>query len=308
MGLYYSTRQGLNLIHYYRRRLLRIFPLYFAVVGIFSLLAGDSFLTYILKATTIGWWTSGATIGWWTPGDWYDWFIPNLILLYLTFPLFHAAVHNHRNGLLIGSVIVVGLYICVSFIPYGSFSIQFLRWPTFFLGALLGYAIFTSGDKRRIIDNILTDTTARGGVNKTCFAVTLIAFVVALATTIWVYAIYVVPITEYSWPPEYVKNGWLFRPYFFLVIPFCILAAKAISLPICRHIRHLLSLVGSMSLEVYLLHSQFINFANFWPEALSAHKTLVYVFLVLLSFVAAWLLHIAYGSILRFASNKRAKD
>lgn len=138
MGLYYSARRGVNLRVFYYKRFVRIFPLYFVIVGVFQIIYGHTFMDFILKATTIGYWIEGIM---------YDWFIPNIIALYILFPVFHFAIFNRKHGNLIGIAIVAAMYVGISCLPYGSNFQAWLRWPVFFLGALTGKWIFANGAK-----------------------------------------------------------------------------------------------------------------------------------------------------------------
>ena len=85
-GLYFSLDKDSNLLHFYKKRLLRIFPTYY-ILGIFAsiLLYNDSVVTYLFRYTTIGFWTGGVY------GEWY---IPSIVLLYLLAPLFKELYHK----------------------------------------------------------------------------------------------------------------------------------------------------------------------------------------------------------------------
>ena len=85
-GLYFSLDKDSNLSHFYKRRLLRIFPTYY-ILGIFAsiLLYNDSVVTYFFRYSTIGFWTGGVY------GEWY---IPSIVFLYLLAPLFKSLYHK----------------------------------------------------------------------------------------------------------------------------------------------------------------------------------------------------------------------
>ena len=136
MGLYYSTRNGMELGRYYRKRFVRIFPLYFAITAVVSAVNGDSFVTWLLKATTIGSWTTGVS---------YDWYIPCIVVLYALFPLFHWATFGRKHGTAVGLAVSLLIYLCFQLLPYGSNFQLWLRWPVFFLGATLGKWMFCDG-------------------------------------------------------------------------------------------------------------------------------------------------------------------
>lgn len=85
-GLYFSLDKDSNISHFYKRRLLRIFPTYY-ILGIFAsiLLYNDSVVTYFFRYSTIGFWTGGVY------GEWY---IPSIVFLYLLAPLFKTLYHK----------------------------------------------------------------------------------------------------------------------------------------------------------------------------------------------------------------------
>lgn len=77
-GLYYSLKKDSDIISFYKKRLFRIFPTYY-LLGILAsiILFHDNILVYIIRYTTIGFWTGGI---------YWEWYIPSLILLYLFSP------------------------------------------------------------------------------------------------------------------------------------------------------------------------------------------------------------------------------
>jgi len=91
LGLYFSmSKAGSTLASYYKNRAIRIFPIYAIIILCVSLIKGDFDLkTYLLDASTLGWWIDGTC---------YDWFIPTIVLLYAVFPLFYYAILRHKTG------------------------------------------------------------------------------------------------------------------------------------------------------------------------------------------------------------------
>ena len=77
-GLYFSLDKDSNLSHFYKKRLLRIFPTYY-LLGLFAslLLYHDDIITYLFRYTTIGFWTGS---------DYSEWYIPSIVFLYLFAP------------------------------------------------------------------------------------------------------------------------------------------------------------------------------------------------------------------------------
>ena len=86
-GLYYSLEKDHHLIHFYRKRLLRIFPTYY-ILGIFAsiFLFSDNLLTYLFRYTTIGFWIGR---------EYWEWYIPSLVVLYLVSPLLKKIIDRY---------------------------------------------------------------------------------------------------------------------------------------------------------------------------------------------------------------------
>lgn len=79
-GLFHSLDKDDNIVHFYRKRLLRIFPTYYIIGFIINLiLIHDDILTFLFRYSTLGFWIGC---------KYAEWFIPSIILLYLIAPLF----------------------------------------------------------------------------------------------------------------------------------------------------------------------------------------------------------------------------
>lgn len=127
MGLYYSASKYFNIRDYFKKRVIRIFPIYAFVILCVLLLKGTfDFQRYVLLTTTIGYWTQGIC---------FDWFIPNLILMYILFPLFYKIIEKKMlYGILI-TILVWGVIFCL---PDGATFQALYRFPIFFLGVIIG--------------------------------------------------------------------------------------------------------------------------------------------------------------------------
>lgn len=133
MGLYYSTRHGLNLRSFLYRRLTRIFPLYILVVVSVALIKGQGAGDVLYMVSTLGYWLGKPC---------YDWFVPTIVVLYLLYPVFHWATFDKKHGVAIGLGICIVMYVAFLLLPYGSNFQMWMRWPTFFLGSVAGMMIF----------------------------------------------------------------------------------------------------------------------------------------------------------------------
>lgn len=85
-GLFFTLDKNNSTIHFYSKRLLRIYPTYY-ILGILAslILFHDSILDYLFRYTTIGFWTN--SIFW-------EWYIPSLIALYIIAPLLKYAINK----------------------------------------------------------------------------------------------------------------------------------------------------------------------------------------------------------------------
>lgn len=77
-GIYCSLEKENSLYQFYKKRFLRIFPIYY-IIGITDsiIIFHDNFVSYLFRYTTIGFWTNGC---------YADWYIPTVIILYLIAP------------------------------------------------------------------------------------------------------------------------------------------------------------------------------------------------------------------------------
>src|ERR1035437_2856765 len=87
LGLYFSTKKGLNLKEFYLKRIIRIIPIYANVIAVVTLIKGPYNLNaYLVKVSTLGYWFNGPI---------FDWFIPALLFLYLIYPLFYYVLNKN---------------------------------------------------------------------------------------------------------------------------------------------------------------------------------------------------------------------
>ncbi len=98
LGLFYSLEKDSNVMRFYKKRLLRIFPAYYLIGFIENLIAtNDSIATFLFSHTTIGYWTGG---------EYADWFIPSIVALYLIAPLVKHAI-DRKWFIMLGAVVVI---------------------------------------------------------------------------------------------------------------------------------------------------------------------------------------------------------
>ncbi|UKK61058.1 acyltransferase [Prevotella communis] len=135
-GLFFSLDKNPNISQYYQRRILRIFPTYF-FLGIFASLIvfHDSILTYLIRYTTIGFWTG---IPYW------EWYIPTIISFYLIAPFIKLLIDKRKHITLstILTIILLSAFYVVAkdiFEAKDPHFFMLYRFPAFVFGMLCAY-------------------------------------------------------------------------------------------------------------------------------------------------------------------------
>lgn len=134
-GLFYSLDKDDNLVRFYRKRLLRIFPTYY-IIGFITnlLLTHDDILTFLFRYSTIGFWIGK---------EYAEWFIPSIILLYFLAPFIKIAIE--KKWFINICVIILCLYISAYYftdkeniLDRSHFFILY-RIPAFIFGMICAY-------------------------------------------------------------------------------------------------------------------------------------------------------------------------
>ena len=140
VGLYYSyTKKRITYMTFQKKRILRLFPLYFLIAGI----------TYIIYDVIISHFGFGKVfrdiffISWFTEASTKYWYILAIAVFYLLFPFLYNFIHSGSNGLFKTVLISVCWWISIEvicyFIPVVShFRIALERLPIFVFGIYCG--------------------------------------------------------------------------------------------------------------------------------------------------------------------------
>lgn len=138
LGLYFSLDKDGRLSHFYKKRLLRIFPTYY-LLGIFGslLLYHDTLWEYLFRYSTIGFWTGGI---------YAEWYIPSIVALYLVAPFIKQLIDRRWYWItgLMCLLLLAASYIVVAGEYVGKGEAHFFllyRVPAFVLGMMCGYWI-----------------------------------------------------------------------------------------------------------------------------------------------------------------------
>lgn len=233
MGLWFSWMKNPSTLDFYKRRLLRIYPTWLLIAGTFYIwkyLTGGKFSANIIDL--IG----DITINWdfWLHDELTFWYIPATLMLYLWAPFYMELIRRHPVYRWL-PVAMIMWCVAVQWVTpihqtVGHIEIFWSRVPIFFIGINAGELIRR---KERL------DGSAIGLI--------LVLFVMSLAMCIWL---------------EQMKHGNF--PLFverMLYIPLTVTTLLLLSHILDKAPQWLLyglSFVGALSLEIYLIHSQFI--------------------------------------------------
>ena len=135
--IYFSLEKSKSVLQFYKKRIIRIFPIYY-FIGFFDscFVFHDDMLEYLIRYSTIGFWTGGL---------YADWYIPSLILLYILSPIIKKLIESKRFYVL-GSLLL--LFILFSFLMADNDSaidrahfFLLYRIPAFVVGMACAYLL-----------------------------------------------------------------------------------------------------------------------------------------------------------------------
>lgn len=145
LGLYHSLRRYSSIGFFYLKRAKRIFPTYYFVGIIASIvLFHDNLLSYLFRYTTIGFWTGGL---------YFEWYIPSIVILYLLAPAVYRML-LHCNLLLWISclcILILSFFIVRDHILSGEKFFFFYRIPSFIGGMYCSKLIEEGGSSRHFL-------------------------------------------------------------------------------------------------------------------------------------------------------------
>lgn len=219
LGLYYSLHSNHQILQFYKKRLLRIFPTYY-ILGIFAsiLLFHDSIIDYSFRYSTLGFWIGGI---------YWEWYIPSIVLLYLISPIFKYILDKKYFILLLClciSILTISFYIIYQINILDRVHFFFLyRIPAFILGMACAYWIKNNISTKYFYTFLLT----------------------GIPFFIWLY------------PQHHQLYNFKYFSLLFL-LPLFIIIFLLISKHIKR-INPIIKMIGNASLEIYLIQSLFFH-------------------------------------------------
>ena len=133
-GVFFSLEKDNSIIRFYKKRLLRIFPTYYLLGIIASLLLfHDSILSYLFRYSTIGFWTGGI---------YWEWYIPSIVMLYIIAPVLKQFFDRKLFVLLCTiafAILFLVYYIIDKDIVDRAHFFFFYRIPAFIFGMACAY-------------------------------------------------------------------------------------------------------------------------------------------------------------------------
>lgn len=163
----------------------------------------------------------------------------------------------------------------ILFVPYGSDFQMMLRFPVFFLGTVLG---------KLIKENECMCSKK--------YSICLLGLMFFIGFALSVYAfIYCNPSCGLMEVSEIKKTGWLFAPYIFMVTFVCLMICSLFEMKNIKFLLPFLKNIGVMSIEIYLLHGQFISLTRYLTNEYGWSKPLVGAIMIMLCFVMSWYIH-----------------
>ena len=259
-GLYFSmSRKNFILKKYYKSRFFRIVPEFWLVLGIVFLIQMDfsarNFSALLFRASTIGYWIGHQD---------ETWFISCILFLYAIFPLYFKLFQKHgiKTSLaFIGAgltLILIYALICVFAYNnknFGGFTILTIaRLPIFFIGAVFGHwtkdgCNFEFNKKRKIL--VWTATAVAFGA--------LIFFM--------------------NFMPSSLQTCSLsYLPY--MIITPVLSIALAYFFEKCDTISKIFTVMGLMSLELYLCHIYLYKLFYVFIDYLDKNSACVMILLI----------------------------
>ena len=262
VGLWFAWTKQPSVRTFYRRRLLRILPTWLLVAGVFY---GADYLGQRRFSTGIIDLIGDVTVNWdfWLHDELTFWYVPAIMMLYLFAPHYMRLITRHPVYRWLPLLMVVWCVMVQWVLPIhravGHIEIFWSRVPIFFIGINMGRSV----KEQRTLEG-------------SALWLLLLAFAMTFGASVYL---------------EQVSHGRF--PLFverMLYIPFTVTGVLLLNyvfsrLPQC--VNRFLRLVGALSLEVYLLHVQFV-LLHIEPYRLGYWLT--FLLTVAITLPLAWLL------------------
>ncbi|NDV68282.1 acyltransferase [Dysgonomonas sp. 25] len=265
-GLYYSSLKKQTTLQFYKKRFIRIFPPFILIILLNFLLKGGDVWTFAMQASTIGFWINQPSFGW---------YVSAIVVLYLCFPWYIRLFRKSPNVATITTVLIAIGFVVATWIFDYNIGIKydfFSRIPIFAIGIWVGYL-----SKQDIADKATRIPPA-------LFYLLSILGIGLLACSMNFYS-------HFRW----IGGDMLL---FFLIVPgVCLFLCNIFAFVekrkafIASLILKPMTFIGTMSLELYLVHEQvFYPYIVYSPD-IHLNKWIKFFILSIISVVVAYLIH-----------------
>lgn len=220
VGLYFSLQKETSTKNFYQRRFKKILPAYLIVAIPFFLIKFPFDLRdFLIRISGLN------LIFMW---ERYFWFIALICLCYLIAPFYFKIVNSCKYSFLIPFVLALGIFFLSFHLPRTQILVT--RFPIFLLGMHLGKAVYE--------DKVLF-------ANKSSFLPFIISLA-AIGAVVWI-----------NYRPHLIEVER--QLYFLCGIPSLFFILFIIrKLALIRPVHRLLTLMGTVSLEIYLVHESIV--------------------------------------------------
>lgn len=243
-GLYCSLDKNNALMHFYRKRFLRIFPIYY-LIGIADsiIVFHDNLLSYLFRYTTIGFWING---------DYADWYIPTVIILYLIVPFVKCLFDLKKEYL---CLLIAVLFLFMAFYFADSITIDRAHYFTVYRVPAFLFGMFCA------------HWVKHGYGKKFYYLVTIIGL----------------PLFIYLYKHYPLIYNYRFFSFLFLMPTIVIIVILFVHYANIKLINRSLSEMGKASLEIYLVQGFFyhlviyklVDFPDYYHDLLTVGYIIV---------------------------------
>lgn len=274
-GLYFSSVKNESLLSFYKKRFIRVFPTY-AVVVFFMMLGLGMFTlkTYLINISTLGYWINES---------YFEWYIPALFAFYLWFPLLVKGINTFPYlTLFLGvALTAVLVYLNIHFHFHALLFPFIARIPIFMIGILFGKYTYEKKQPRWINPISLYGTTVLGLV--------LLMFVKhTYSGWLWYYGLY-----------------WF--PFIAITPGLCLSLSTVLEKFKPTYLLRILSFLGGLSLEIYLLHikpyGKAAELATYWGTS----KEIVLCLIIALVIPIAYALSKGIATLVEYTERRLGK-
>lgn len=277
LGMIYSLSKNFKLKEFYKKRLLRIYPGYIPLVGLYSLVcmkAGLCSIRLLLaNCAGISFWFSSSPCA-------FNWYVPAILLFYLLTPGIFLLLKNggtrQRNAVILCVLAILLLIINIDFIKVKRLNVAFSRFPVYILGMLAGFWLL---EKRSI----------RKSEYDSLIPIFFVCILLAYVKSHWH-----IPII-----------GWHWLLYAIIMPAFCLIASRIMTRvnagsPVMRF----LSWTGKNSFLIYLLNIIIVRFIRMFFLHSPENTPLTYNLYALVSTALVFLLVYLYLSFKKYLMRK----